>query len=158
MPPPDPRLAVPPPVDLFASLPHARAIENLLLPQYAALAARGAVESVVTGLSFRSAEPLKFEYMARLGAGTLSPGDYVLAVASRVGHGRLSLGLLDEGSGQWLTNVPVDREREAASVGFTLGAETRCALILCANNSDGAAPVEINLLALGIAAMDKGST
>ncbi|MFM9941396.1 MAG: class I SAM-dependent methyltransferase [Hyphomicrobiaceae bacterium] len=156
--PPAPPIArVRAPIDLFASLPDGKPLKGFLLPAFAALAPRDRVSGGLEhGLSFRSAAPLRFEYLAEIANGKLAKGRYGLAAAAHVFEGHLSLNLLDQTRGQWTTSISFDADRYSGAVTFELEADTTCKLYLCANNSDAPAPVHIDLHAIGLAALGEG--
>lgn len=154
--PPPPVPQVPPP--LMAGNPllvRGRVLPGFLLPAYAGLlAGSGAVPAVRQGLSLNSAAALRFEYMVLVGEGRLSAGSYDLAAELAVHRGNVSVSLLDAGRQAWIAALTFERGRQQKRLSFTLDAATAVALYVCANNSEAPEEVEVEVLGVGLAALD----
>jgi hypothetical protein len=132
-----------------------RPLPDYIAPSYRdLLAAPGFVPSVTHGVGFRSADPIRFERMATLGAGRLAAGTYELAAQATLRKGRVSFSLLDEDRQQWAATAGLEPDAEGIRITFTLDRDADTRLFLCAHNSDRAAPVHVEVHALGLAARD----
>jgi hypothetical protein len=155
---PEARLISPPPESvaatgpLFAKRSQAVPVAGLLLPEYELLfASPGAIPRVASGLSLRSAEPLKYERMAKLGQRRLVAGIYELAARAIARVGRVSFNLLDSGRDVWVAASGLQPGEHELRATFALDRDIDAILYICAHNSDAPAPVDVEIFAVGIA-------